>query len=114
MDDRPGPAERRYHRPYVLPDRLESLSGAVSGTVYLPRHLDWSGRAVYDLDAPGRLIDLYRTVLIEAARPQDLERFLDAAALRRLWSYLWLPVALRAAWEARFTDLAQLGRAAAA
>src|SRR5262249_52712585 len=78
MDERPVPGGRRYSRPYVLPDRLESLSGPTAGTVHLPRHLDWSGHAVYDLDVPGRLIDLYRTVIIEASGPQDLERFLDA------------------------------------
>jgi hypothetical protein len=36
-------------------------------TVHLPSHLDWSGNSVYDLDAPGRVVDLYRAVLIEAA-----------------------------------------------
>ena len=45
--------------------------GPSSGTVHLPSHLDWSGSAVYDLDAPGRGVDLYRAVLIEAANPQE-------------------------------------------
>ena len=51
-------------------------------------HLDWPGNAVYDLDAPGRIVDLYRAVLIEAATPQDLYAYPDAAAL---WALLWLP-----------------------
>jgi hypothetical protein len=63
----------------------------VSGTVHLPSHLDWSGNAIYDLDAPGRVVDLYRAVLIEAASPQDLYTYLDERVLLRLWALLWLP-----------------------
>src|SRR5262249_59286478 len=37
------------------------------------------------------MIDLYRTVLIEAATPEDLYAYLDTGTLQRLWSYLWLP-----------------------
>jgi hypothetical protein len=60
----------RYHRPYAVPESLDLLRGPSSGTVRLPVHLDWSGNAVYDLDAPGRIVDLYRAVLIEAASPR--------------------------------------------
>ena len=52
----------RYSRPYAVPESLDLLRGPSSGTVRLPAHLDWSGSAVYDLDAPGRIIDLYRAV----------------------------------------------------
>ena len=103
----------RYARPYILPDRLDELTGQTSGVVRLPGHLDWSGSAVYDLDSPGRIVDLYRTVLMEAADPADLARYLDAGTLRRLWAMLWLPQALREAWEARFADLAMLHELAA-
>jgi hypothetical protein len=51
---------------------LDLLHGPMSGTVHLPVHLDWSGHAEYDLDAPGRIVDLYRAVLNEAASQQDL------------------------------------------
>jgi hypothetical protein len=105
---------RRYAKPYVVAERLGLLVGPTSGVVGLPRHLDWSGRAAYDLDAPGRIIDLYRAVLIEAAAPDDLYRYLDETTLKRLWSYLWLPPALRAVWEQRFPQLAELSRLAAA
>jgi hypothetical protein len=60
------------------------------------------------------VIDLYRTVLIEATSPQDLHAYLDDATLRQLWSYLWLPPALRAGWEQRFPQLAELSRLTAA
>jgi hypothetical protein len=86
---------RRYARPYVLPRSLELLHGPVTGVVRLPRHLAWSGSAVYDLDVPGRVVDLYRTVIIEAASPEDLHAYLNVGVLRRLWSYLWLPPAVR-------------------
>jgi hypothetical protein len=67
----------------------------------LPSYLDWSGNAVYDLDAPGRVVDFYRAVLIEAATPQDLYSYLDERVLRRLWALLWLPAQLRRAGNCR-------------
>jgi hypothetical protein len=103
----------RYRRPYAVPERLDLLHGPSSGMVRLPSHLDWSGSAVYDLDAPGRIIDLYRAVLIEAAGPQDLYAYLDEAVLRRLWALLWLPAQLRGAWERKFPVLAEISRVTA-
>jgi hypothetical protein len=95
----------RYHKPVVIADRLDLLRGPVSGTIRLPAHLKWSGSAQYDLAVPGRIIDLYRTVLNEAATPDDLHTWLDQAALTALWPKLWLPAAIRQAWEARFPEL---------
>jgi hypothetical protein len=101
-----GPeGRRRYAKPIAVPDSLDLLTGPTSGVVDLPRHLDWSGDARYDLDSPGRIVDLYRTVIIEATKPADLHAYLERGLLRRLWSYLWLPVDLRAAWETRFPEL---------
>lgn len=105
---------RQFARPVVVADALEFLAGPTTGVVELPRHLDWSGHARYDLDAPGRIIDLYRTVLIEASTTQDLQSYLDVATLMRVWSYLWLPQAVRAAWDERFPQLAALSRLSAA
>jgi hypothetical protein len=96
---------RRYAKPVVVADDLALLCGPTTGLVTLPRHLDWSGSAAYDLGSPGRLVDLYRTVLIEAVRPDDLRAYLDRETLRRLWSYLWLPRDLRQSWEQRFPEL---------
>jgi hypothetical protein len=104
---------RRYARPYVVPESLAALSGPVTGVVRLPRHLAWSGNPVYDLDTPGRVVDLYRTVIIEATSPEDLHAFLDAGTVRRLWSYLWLPPAARQLWQSRFADLAAIDALAA-
>ena len=110
MADARGTSGARYRRPYAVPERLDLLRGASSGTVQLPPYLDWSGSAVYDLDAPGRVVDLYRAVLIEAASPQDLYAYLDERVLRRLWALLWLPAQLRRAWEQRFPVLAEISR----
>ena len=108
-----GSSEGRYQRPYAVPEELDLLRGPSSGTVRLPSHLDWSGSAVYDLDAPGRVVDLYRAVLIEAATPQDLYAYLDDRVLRRLWALLWLPAQLRKAWEQKFPVLAEISRVTA-
>jgi hypothetical protein len=95
----------RYHKPVVIADRLELLRGPVTGTVRLPTHLKWSGSTHYDLAVPGRIVDLYRTVLNEAATPDDLHTWLDQTTLTTLWPRLWLPAAVRQAWEARFPEL---------
>jgi hypothetical protein len=105
-----GSPGARYQRPYTVPERLDLLRGPSSGTIHLPSHLDWSGNAVYDLDTPGRIVDLYRAVLIEAGSPQDLYEYLDERVLRRLWALLWLPARLRRAWEQRFPVLAEISR----
>jgi hypothetical protein len=49
-------AGRTYaeNRPYLLPDALGELAGPVTGAVQLPLRLDWSERAVFHLDDPGR------------------------------------------------------------
>jgi hypothetical protein len=79
------PPVRGYAKPVVVPDRLDALTGPITGVVNLPRHLKWSGNARYDLDQPGRIADLYRTVLNEAATTDDLHHYLDRATLLGLW-----------------------------
>lgn len=105
---------RRYAKPVVVADDLSLLRGRTTGIVTLPRHLDWSGSADYDLDSAGRIVDLYRTVLIEATKPDDLHAFLDRAVLTRLWPSLWLPLDLRRSWEERFPELRRTGSEATA
>lgn len=106
----PGPASCSYssRKPYVVAERLDDLCGPVAGTVTLPPHLDWSGNATYDLSKPARLASLYRTVLNEAGCVKDLQTWLNARLLVRLWPTLWLPPALRRAWESRFSELRAL------
>jgi hypothetical protein len=93
-------------KPYVVADDLGDLHGPTRGTVTLPHHLDWSGRADYDLDRPARLASMYKVVLNEASSVEDLQDWLDREALIEVWPTLWLPSRLRGLWETRFPDLA--------
>ena len=74
-----------------MAETLAELHGPTGGTVMLPRHLDCSGHAEYDLDRPARLASMYKAVLTEASIVEDLNTWLDADLLRRLWPTLWLP-----------------------
>ena len=93
-------------KPYLVPDDLAELRGPTKGTVTLPHHLDWSGRATYDLDRPARLASMYKTVLNEASTVADLRDWIDERVLIELWPTLWLPTRLRESWESRFPELA--------
>ena len=95
-------------KPYVVAERLDELRGPTQGTVNLAQHLDWSGKASYDLDKPARLASMYRTVLNEASSTDDLRTWIDRRKLVQLWPTLWLPAPLRALWESRFPELASL------
>ncbi|MEV1075089.1 hypothetical protein [Micromonospora parva] len=57
--------------------------------------------------------DLYRTVLNEAASPADLYAFVSRDSLIQLWPSMWLPRAVRRAWEERFPQLRSAPRRAA-
>ena len=107
VEPKPAPAPTTYsdRKPYVVADRLEELTGPTTGTVTLPHHLDWSGRADYDLDRPKRLASMYKAVLNEAAKVQDLRDWIDQRKLVELWPRIWLPVRLRDLWESRFPEL---------
>lgn len=109
-----GRDQCRYDKPVLVPVDLHLLVGPTTGVVYLPSHLDWSGHAEYDLDRPGRIVDLYRAVINEAASSEDLHTYLSEPLLKQLWSYMWLPAQTRNAWERRFPELAQLSRLASA
>ncbi|MFV2086557.1 hypothetical protein [Micromonospora sp. LOL_021] len=92
-------------KPYVVPDTLTGLTGPTEGVVTLPHHLDWSGHAEYDLDRPARLVSMYKVVLTEAGSVDDLNTWLNADLIRRLWPALWLPTRLRRLWEGTFHEL---------
>jgi hypothetical protein len=87
---------------------LEDLHGPIHGEVALDRHLDWSPDPGYDLDDPGDLQLLYQTVLNEATTRDDLNRWLNADTLMRLWPILWVPARVRLLWQSRFPELAAL------
>lgn len=103
-------ARTRYveHRPYVVPERLEELTGPTDGTIRLPSRLDWSGaRRTYNLAVPAERNVLYERVIREALLVEDLDSYLNAEVLLRVWRHLYLPTRVRQMWEYRFPQLAQ-------
>jgi hypothetical protein len=102
-----APPGSRYQdqRHYVVADSLAELRGPTSGVVILDPALDWSPDRHYDLDQPGDLLIMYQVVLNEASNVDELRRWLNGEILRRLWTVLWLPTQVRAAWEARLPEL---------
>lgn len=101
--DRIGYADRR---PYAVPGSLADLTGPASGVVRLPAALSWTGRVEYDLDDDADRVVFYERVLVEAPDVATITALLDEAVLRATWHRLFLPAAVRQAWEQRFTDLA--------
>jgi hypothetical protein len=92
----------------VAPD-LDALRGPLQGRFRLPLHLDASARALYDFASPSDRELAYRLVLLEANSPTDHEQWLERDELLRLWSDLYLPRVVRAAWQAEYAVLARIG-----
>jgi hypothetical protein len=92
---------RPGRRAVVISD-LADLRGPGTGKVILPLGLYWSppGR-VFDLDEPWMLREMYKTVLTEAIRPDDLTTWINGPRLVETWPDLrmLLPRGVRQAWE---------------
>ncbi|MBG0852500.1 hypothetical protein I2W78_11795 [Streptomyces spinoverrucosus] len=99
-------------RIYALPESLDEMVGPTSGTVTLPRHIDWGPHYEYDLADEADLLLMYERVIREAQTAADLRAHLDGDLLRRHWTDLFLPAPARAAWQARFPELAPAAAAA--
>jgi hypothetical protein len=82
----------------VAPD-LGALHGPTHGSHQLPRHLDSSARAYFDFAVLGDRTAAYQLVLLEAADVTDHEQWLQRTQLLELWAELYLPRAVRAAWQ---------------
>lgn len=95
-------------RPVALPAALSDLTGPSSGRVELPQWLDRGPEHHHDLDDDRERGHLYEIVLREATDPDQLAAYLNQDLLRQLWPTLWLPHQVRARWEARFPELADL------
>ncbi|MEH0441569.1 hypothetical protein QBA74_39850 [Streptomyces scabiei] len=100
-------------RIYALPESLDELVGPTSGTVTLPRHIDWGPPYEYDLADEADLLLMYERVVREAQTTADLRSHLNTDLLRRHWTDLFLPAPARAAWQNRFPELAPSTAAAA-
>jgi hypothetical protein len=88
---------------------LGALHGPLDGQHQLPLHLDSSARAVYDFGFRRDREHAYQLVLLEAHCTADLERWLQHQELLHLWSGLYLPRVVRAAWQQRHTTLNRIG-----
>ncbi|WP_369364361.1 hypothetical protein AB5L52_14495 [Streptomyces sp. CG4] len=99
-------------RIYALPESLDELVGPTSGTVTLPRHIDWGPHYEYDLADEADLLLMYERVIREAQTAADLRAYLSADLLRRHWADLFLPAPVRASWQARFPELSPAAAAA--
>lgn len=96
------PYQARLGRSVLVVMDLSDLRGPASGMVTLPLRLYWSppGR-VFDLDDPFMLRSMYQVVLGEAIRSEELTGYLNRDRLVEVWRELYLPRAVRRAWEER-------------
>ena len=91
--------------PYDGPSSLSDLAGPSAGTLVLPHSIHWGPDRAVDLDSYSGRSKAYRAIMREGSRAQQ-EALLNADVLRELWNDLRLPARCRAAWEARFPELA--------
>jgi hypothetical protein len=66
----------------------------------------------FDLSDPDMLRSMYEKVLREAIRTDELTRFLNGGTLVAVWRDLFLPRAVRQAWEDRHPVLRRAAAAA--
>ncbi|GAA3362028.1 hypothetical protein GCM10017744_051100 [Streptomyces antimycoticus] len=57
---------------------------------------------------------MYERVIREAQTRDDLNAYLNAMSLQKMWRDLFLPVPVKTAWEARFPALREPGATTAA
>jgi hypothetical protein len=107
-----APDPSRPSRPVLVITELSDLQGPAGGKIVLPTRLypEPAGQ-VFDLDEPWLLREAYQVVLTEAAGAQDLATWLNAARLIEAWPELYLPAAVRQAWQEVHPVLAAAGRA---
>jgi len=96
-----APYQARPGRRAVVAPDLTSLRGPTGGVVELPNRLFWQPDRHVDLDNPAILAWMYETVLCEAVAVEELQTWLDADTLVRLWPDLFVPRGVRQAWEER-------------
>lgn len=107
-----APDASRPGRPLLVITELSDLRGPGGGKIVLPSRLypEPAGQ-VFDLDEPWLLAEAYQIVLTEAAGAWELAAWLNAPRLIEAWPELYLPAAVRQAWEEVHPVLAMTGRA---
>ncbi len=97
----------KFRRPFVVPDSLDELHGPASGPLTIPLTVFWASRTPVVIDAGDdhALAAFYREIL-GTATYDELTSLVNKDALIRLWDAMPGDRVLRAAWEARFPQLA--------
>jgi hypothetical protein len=95
----PWPGGSYALRPVVVVPDLSDLHGPLTGCFELPLHLNASATRVFDFSHPEHRAAAYQLVLLEAASTDDLTRWIDPDELLRMWRDLYLPRAVRQAWQ---------------
>jgi hypothetical protein len=95
-----APDPGRPGRAVLVITELSDLRGPASGKIVLPTRL-YPERTVqvFDLDEPWLAREAYQVVLTEATGALDLAAWLNAPRLIGAWPELYLPAAVRQAWE---------------
>jgi transcriptional regulator with XRE-family HTH domain len=82
-----------------VPSSLPSLEPVRAfARVKLPHHVAWSGHGDFDLGLRSERGKAYEILLTEGL-PEDITKFVDGALLVDLWSELFLPSHVKAAWQ---------------
>jgi plasmid stability protein len=95
-----APDPSRPGRPVLVITELSDLQGPAGGKIVLPTrlHREPAGQ-VFDLDEPWLLREAYQVVLTEASGAHDLATWINGPRLIEAWPELYLPAAVRQAWE---------------
>jgi hypothetical protein len=110
-----APRHARPHRGVLVIRNLDDLRGPATGAVELPLRLFWSAPdRVFDLGDRAATQSMYQKVLREASRAEELTSYLNRGILVAVWPELYLPEAVRRAWESAHPALAAARAAAAA
>lgn len=106
-----APDPTRPGRPVLVITELSDLQGPAGGKIVLPSrlHPEPAGQ-VFDLNEPWLLREAYQVVLTEASGAADLATWLNAPRLIQAWPQLYLPAAVRQAWQDVHPALATAGR----
>jgi hypothetical protein len=107
-----APDPSRPGRPVLVITELSDLRGPAGGKIVLPTRLypEPAGQ-VFDLDQPWLLREAYQVVLTEASAARDLATWINAPRLIQAWPELYLPAAVRQAWQDVHPALATAGTA---
>ncbi len=95
-----APDPSRPGRAALVITELSDLRGPAGGKIVLPTrlHREPAGQ-VFDLDEPWLACEAYQIVLTEATSALDLATWINAPRLIQAWPDLYLPAAVRQAWQ---------------